>query len=287
MRTLFRVIIIACLVAICTGCKLAVVVVQGGEVQSTASGTCLPAAPGMYGAVCIHEVSDTSYSETFTAVPDPGWAFVKWNSGGDFFCQDSTSPTCLVSNIGTAGNAGIEAIVASDKTFYIMPVFTEVGLPITDTVMFGGKEWAQVDLFTDLSWREIDTVCHGGACVNGGVLSGNNMTGWMWASEADVLELFNAYIPLEPPLGPGPDTVFSLGSWTLDLFDDGWRPTRDESTSIGQAIELLGHISRPYYRASWNYASVTQPSSLTTSSASITAINQDTDLAGGFFYRTP
>jgi hypothetical protein len=56
-------------------------------------------------------------------VPAPGWNFVRWNSGTDFLCSDSTNPTCVVSNVGTAGNAGIEAIVASDKVYYVMPVF--------------------------------------------------------------------------------------------------------------------------------------------------------------------
>jgi hypothetical protein len=118
-----RVLGLSALLIALTGCKVAAILVEGGEVQSTASGTCQPAVPGTTGTVCIHEVADTSYSESFTAVPDAGWQFVKWNSGGGgFLCQDSTNPTCVVSNVGTEGNAVLEAIVASDATFYLMPI---------------------------------------------------------------------------------------------------------------------------------------------------------------------
>ena len=107
------------------GCKVAVIVVEGGEVQSTMSGTCIPANPGVFGSVCIHEVSDTNFSETFTAVPDSGMTFVKWNSGDGFLCADSTNPACEVSNTVFAGNPFAEAIVSSNAVFYLMPIFSE------------------------------------------------------------------------------------------------------------------------------------------------------------------
>ncbi|MDX1735930.1 MAG: hypothetical protein R3228_16260, partial [Halioglobus sp.] len=124
-----------------TGCKLAVIVVEGGEVQSVASGTCLA------GAICIHEIVADDFSETFTAVPQPGWEFVRWNSGGDFFCKDSTNTSCTLSNEGTAAIPAIAAIIASEATYYIMPIFQQVSLPITDTVFADGREWAQPVLF--------------------------------------------------------------------------------------------------------------------------------------------
>lgn len=107
------------LTVILSGCKVAVIVVEGGEVQSTGSGTCLA------GDVCINEVTNTSYAETYTAVPDSGWEFVKWNSGDGFLCKDSTNPDCIVSNLGTAGNPLIEAVVASEQTYYVMPIFSK------------------------------------------------------------------------------------------------------------------------------------------------------------------
>jgi len=137
---MIRNFILAVALILVSGCKLAVIVVDGGEVQSTFSGTCLA------GTVCMHELVDTSYAESFTAVPDPGWAFVKWNAGGDFFCKDSTNATCVVSNVGTGSIAVVAETVASNKTFYIMPIFEQLSVaPITDTVMVNSVEWAQPD----------------------------------------------------------------------------------------------------------------------------------------------
>lgn len=94
---------------------------------------------------------------------------------------------------------------------------------ITDTVEVDGKVWAQVDLFTGLSWLDMNSVCPSGTCSPGGHLNGYEMTGWTWASVNDVNDLFNHYIGL-PELGPGPD-YFELAdsTWAPDFFDDGWR----------------------------------------------------------------
>ena len=67
--------------------------------------------------------------------------------------------------------------------------------PITgaDVVQVDGKYWAQVDLFTGLSWNDINTVCPGGICGSG-TLNGFVMSGWTWASISDLTDLFNGYI---------------------------------------------------------------------------------------------
>ena len=209
-------LLLACLLGLLAGCKLAVIVVEGGEVQSTGSGTCLA------GTICIIEVNDTNFTDTFTAVPNEGWYFEKWNSGDGFWCPDRTDPMCPVSSVEAAGKPALEALIASTETFYLMPVFKRA-IPITDTIIVAGREWAQVDLFADLSWNDIDTVCPAGGCS--GVLNGLDMTGWTWASVEDLNSLFNHYIGFEA-LGPGPDS-FGEGkssAWAPAFFDDGWRP---------------------------------------------------------------
>jgi hypothetical protein len=164
-------------------CKLAVIVVEGGEVQSIGSGTCPEST------ICVHQVSDTSFSETFTAVPDSGWAFVKWNAGGGFFCQGSTDPACVVSSVGTEGDASIEALIASNKTFYIMPIFEPISEPVTGD----GKEWLQPKDFTNHSYLQVSEVCPAGACS--GSLPGStfDLTGYTWASIDEMEALFNSY----------------------------------------------------------------------------------------------
>jgi hypothetical protein len=227
-----------------TGCRVAVIVVEGGEVQSTISGTCLPAAPGITGTVCIHEVNNTAYSETFTTDPDAGWVFVKWNIGDGFLCADSTNPTCVVTNAPLAGNPGVEAAVQSDAAFYLMPVFTEVGLPITDTVMVDDKEWAQADLFTNLSWYEINAVCPEQICD--GQLNGYDMSGW--ASVEDVHALFNYYVGYTALRGNSHSFSEAGSLWAPEYYSDGWRPTPPFSTEYrltsdwhGELVVVLKH----------------------------------------------
>jgi hypothetical protein len=160
MKQTLKFLLLISIAAVMAGCKLAVIVVEGGEVQSIGSGTCLE------GTICVHQVNDTNYTETFTAISNSGWVFEKWNSGDGFFCQNSPDSMCVVSAVGTEGNAAIEATIASDKTFYIMPVFIP-SRPIADTVTVDGKEWGQVDLFLNLSWDQINAVCPAGVVAYG------------------------------------------------------------------------------------------------------------------------
>ena len=105
MKITSRVFLLLSIAAFMTGCKLAVIVVEGGEVQSISSGTCLEAT------ICVHQVNDTDYTETFTAVPNSGWAFEKWNSGDGFFCQGFTDPICVISGEGAAGSRGLRLVL--------------------------------------------------------------------------------------------------------------------------------------------------------------------------------
>ena len=204
------------IVGVLASCKIAVIVVEGGQVQSTGSGTCVA------GTICIIEVTDTNFSETFTAVPDKGWYFEKWNSGDGFICGGSSDLACFLSSEGASGNAALEALIASSDTFYLMPILKRAR-PITDTISVVGREWAQVDLFANLSWNDINTICPAGICS--GVLNGFDMTGWMWASVEDLNSLFNHYIGFKA-LGPGPDTygAGNNSAWAPAFFNDGWRP---------------------------------------------------------------
>jgi hypothetical protein len=220
MRRATKLLLFLSITLLTAGCKLAIVVVEGGEVVSSRSGTCVA------GMVCIVNVTDPGFSETFTAVPDTAWRFEKWNSGDMFFCGDSTDPTCTLSFEGHEESESVEKIVASSQVFYLMPVFVPAK-PIIDTITAGGKEWAQVDLFFLLLWQEINAICPApaGVCVDNGTLNGYDMTGWAWASVDDVKALFNGYIG-EDVLGPETDFYRDATGQTVErFFDDGWRPT--------------------------------------------------------------
>ena len=202
--------------AFTTACKLAVIVVKGGEVQSTGSGTCIA------GTVCIVDVTDPDFSEIFTAIPDDGWHFTMWNSGERFFCGGSTNPRCTLSFEGYEETKAVQEMVDSSETFYLMPVFREV----SNTIKANGKEWMQPVLFSGLSWNDIDAVCTSPTGVCAGRLNGFDMTGWTWASVEDANALFNYYIG-SSELGPGPSGFLDRpdSKWARKFNIDGWLPT--------------------------------------------------------------
>jgi hypothetical protein len=224
MKQALKLLLLISIAALMTACKLAVIVVEGGEVQATEGGELTVSDICMEGTICIVEVNDTNFNMKFYAIPDAGWYFEKWNSGDRLFCADSTTLGCKLSLTAAKGNAGIETLVASPETFYLMPVFK----PHKDTIIVDDKQWFQPHLFLNLSWHDINAVCPKGICA--GVLNGYDMTGWLWASVNDINTLFNYYIGAEI-LGPGPSSPY-LGeapnsTWASDFYSDGWGPTND------------------------------------------------------------
>ncbi len=117
---------------------------------------------------------------------------------------------------------------------FSLGISAQAAMPITsaDIVTASGKEWAQLDLFTNLSWSQIDAVCPGGVCVSGGILNGFDMTGWTFASLADVIALHNSY-GISPPLDtnllnfrilvPEGGGYSNTEGWATAFTDAGWR----------------------------------------------------------------
>lgn len=181
MKQVSKILLLLSMAVLVVGCKLAVIVVEGGEVLSTGSGTCVASN------ICIVDVSDPNFSETFTAVPSEGWYFQRWNSGDRLFCGGSTDPSCTLSFQGHEESKYVEDMVASSEMFYLMPVFKES----SNIVVADGKGWLQPVLFLNLSWNDIDAACPMKVC--GGLLNGHDMTGWTWASSDDAESLFTFY----------------------------------------------------------------------------------------------
>lgn len=121
MRSLRRLGIPLFLVVIClvSGCKLVVEVGEGGQVVSTSQQRNCPED-----TACVFEVTDTKFTDKFTAVPLQGYRFVKWEAGGpELLCGGATNPVCALTNKSFTGIAAIESIIASDATFLIKPIF--------------------------------------------------------------------------------------------------------------------------------------------------------------------
>ncbi len=114
-------------------------------------------------------------------------------------------------------------------------------LPITDTVLVNGSEWAQADLFTNLSWNQMNAACPAGVC--NGQLNGHDMTGWLWANTEAVTDLFNHYIG-SPQLGISNGLYQSGGTiFGEAFFADGWRAIPNTTPSGAIGISTVGRKS--------------------------------------------
>ena len=178
---MLRFLIVALASLALSACKLSVIVTGGGDVQSL-SGTRDCAG----GNVCEFEITDTTFTESFTAVPRDGYQFVKWRKGGsDFFCPDSPNASCILSNVGGAGNTAIESIVASFAMFHIMPVFEFVGI---DTDEDGIKDHLDPDDDNDGLLDGVDPcpLNPDPACVASSVVLEQLIANTCWTVSVDV-----------------------------------------------------------------------------------------------------
>lgn len=104
-----------------SGCKLSVIVGEGGTVQSTSNTRNCPEV-----SRCEFQVSEANFDETFTAVPLPGYRFDRWQSGPGYLCLKTPGPTCALSNVYFKDIPAIQAIIASEAAFTIRPVFKPI-----------------------------------------------------------------------------------------------------------------------------------------------------------------
>lgn len=103
-------------------------------------------------------------------------------------------------------------------------------------VIVGDKEWLNPDAVGNSSWDEINAVCPGGVCV--GQLGGVDVSGYTWASIAQVNELFYSFIG-----GTAPSD-----SMLLQEANSDWAPLFFQQFS-GQTTQLAtvtsGWVSTP------------------------------------------
>jgi hypothetical protein len=110
---------------------------------------------------------------------------------------------------------------------------------ITDTVTVDGTKWAQVDLFRNVSWNTWNAACPAGACIPGSSVGGYDMTGWTWASAAQVIGLFEFVSGLTADASPI-GKVQELNSIWAPEFLTQFRPT---SSPANGNRNILGLIS--------------------------------------------
>ena len=118
-----RLLVVLALVGLISGCKLALLVTAAGDV-TTPLGTHDCLGPN----TCEIEISDATFTQSFTAEPREGYEFKEWSSGPGFLCAGSTDSTCVVSNEMFLGNTTAENFIARNDYYYLMPLFDNVGI---------------------------------------------------------------------------------------------------------------------------------------------------------------
>lgn len=214
MRTLLTLT----LLAFVSACSHPLEIVGEGDILSESGGrTCMLYEFQAGLDTCSKNYVVRGYQETYYAVPHQDWKFEHWVN----YCAEAIDNECSFS-----ADAAIVWKFWGATVPPLRAVFTiDHGTPITDTVWVDGREWAQVNNFTGVTWNEVDAVCAGEFCS--GKLNGYNVTGWVWASVDDLNGLFNSYLEEEGALGPGPDrlSTFDPTNWASDFYEDGWSPT--------------------------------------------------------------
>lgn len=266
------------LTVLLSGCKISATVVEGGTLWVVPSENICEA-----GNICIYEVTHTDYWRHFIAHPNAGWVFDRWQAGDSFLCGDRRLPICIVS-LRSLEEETAEKIISSSETAYIMPIFRRA----KDIIEVDGKEWYQPYLFVGLSWNEINDVCPDGTCT--GMLNGQDMTGWTWASVKDMNDLFNYYFGWKR-LGPGPDStkcISCLNKLKSSVLWGGFAPTsifvfNDYVRQIsGWTKNGLNTVTSQAFTARWE-----ENSSADRQFISTQVRTRKDYSAGAWFYRLP
>ena len=130
------IVVATAIVFLMAGCKVVLVVPEGGKVISDNGIQCLA------GQTCVLNVDHTNFDENFNAIPDEGYAFEQWQTADGYFCGGS-SLACRLITTGFGGIAGLEALLAGDTEFFLAPQFSGSAPEPSDSASrYDVAEWA-------------------------------------------------------------------------------------------------------------------------------------------------
>jgi len=110
--------LLACLLVL-QGCRLVLVVPEGGTLQTASGAFSCPAS-----SRCEIDISAASFDETFTAVASTGYRFTGWRQERGYFCGGTTE-ACRVFSLG----------FDADLEFYLQPEFERTFTASTDELI--------------------------------------------------------------------------------------------------------------------------------------------------------
>lgn len=162
-------------------------------------------------------------------------------------------------------------------------------MPITDTVIVDGTQWAQPNLFVNNSWNDINAQCPGGVCNAASVLNNWSLDGWTWATASKVGDLFAAVTP-----HPGGIALFEEinSSWAPSFFAvTGFNPVTSNATvdsirafaSTTTTFNGVVRADRPNIQHSAFQPGATASDKVTTRSGALSFDLSGSEATGWFF----
>lgn len=118
------------------------------------------------------------------------------------------------------------------------PALAGGGIAYTDSQ---GRQWRQVDLTLARSWFQVAAVCPtDGVTPCAGSLGPVDVTGWVWATREDVIELFAEWVPAVQPSGEASGVQYTMqGLGFFEAFDE----SAFSCTVVGCTFGLAGWCS--------------------------------------------
>jgi hemolysin type calcium-binding protein len=119
-----------------------------------------------------------------------------------------------------------------------------------------GKRWRQVRDTSGVTWNQVAAVCPtDGVTRCSGVAGGRDLTGWIWATDAQVVALMGHYEPsiltADPPSVSGPELLIQAISFLEDMkptfFFSGY-PTTVSTVSGWTASDVPGSVGGAGYQ---------------------------------------
>ena len=144
MKPPFTNLLLAIIAIGLAGCRLEVVVPEGGSVES---------ATGRYDCdelfICSGEIDDGEFEETFTAVANPGFRFVRWSESESTVCEGAEG-SCTLRMLDLPPTLR-RSLLNSDMVARLVPVFEETDAPaaVSVTGTIGVLEGTVIDADTN------------------------------------------------------------------------------------------------------------------------------------------
>ncbi len=119
MRTFVGILLAVSLSA----CRIVAIPGEGGTIVGDSGWSCAA------GSRCVVQVTDTQFTETYRAQPQPGYQFVGWKQRDRGLCGGTREP-CALSTTEFGANSALLAFLDSDERFYLHAVFEQAPLAL-------------------------------------------------------------------------------------------------------------------------------------------------------------